>query len=99
MADVDPLSYRQRSHPDLDITQHGLTLWDLDREFPVGGFNGRQTMSLRSVLGVLRDSYCRTTGVEYMHIQDPEQRAWIQRHVERRAERPERPSSCTCWRS
>ena len=90
MADTDPLSYLQRSHPDLDITCHGLTLWDLDREFPVGGFNGQQVMSLRNVLGVLRDSYCRTTGVEYMHIQSPEQRRWIQAHVEQRAERPER---------
>ncbi|HRN03114.1 MAG TPA: ATP-binding cassette domain-containing protein, partial [Gemmiger formicilis] len=33
MADTDPLEYRQRSHPDLEIESHGLTLWDLDREF------------------------------------------------------------------
>ena len=41
MADTDPLNYRQRRHPDLDVLSHGLTLWDLDREFPVGGFNGQ----------------------------------------------------------
>ena len=40
-------------------------------------------MKLRDILGVLRDSYCRTIGIEYMHIQDPEQRAWIQDRVER----------------
>jgi 2-oxoglutarate dehydrogenase E1 component len=40
MADTDPLEYRQRSHPDLDIVTHGLTLWDLDREFATGGFGG-----------------------------------------------------------
>ena len=74
MADTDPLNYRQRRHPDLDVLSHGLTLWDLDREFPVGGFNGEQFMKLRDVLGVLRDSYCRTVGVEYMHIMDPVQR-------------------------
>lgn len=39
MADTDPLEYRQRKHPDLDITEHGLTLWDLERDFAVGGFN------------------------------------------------------------
>ncbi|HVF04126.1 MAG TPA: multifunctional oxoglutarate decarboxylase/oxoglutarate dehydrogenase thiamine pyrophosphate-binding subunit/dihydrolipoyllysine-residue succinyltransferase subunit [Frankiaceae bacterium] len=82
MADVDPLNYRSRSHADLDILNHGLTLWDLDREFPTGGFAGQQTMRLRDVLGVLRDSYCRTVGIEYMHIQDPVQRQWIQERVE-----------------
>ncbi|HEY6796067.1 MAG TPA: multifunctional oxoglutarate decarboxylase/oxoglutarate dehydrogenase thiamine pyrophosphate-binding subunit/dihydrolipoyllysine-residue succinyltransferase subunit [Kineosporiaceae bacterium] len=82
MADTDPLEYKQRRHPDLDVTTHGLTLWDLDREFPTGGFGGRPVMKLRHVLGVLRDSYCRTVGVEYMHIQDPEQRAWLQDRIE-----------------
>ncbi|MDQ1712968.1 MAG: multifunctional 2-oxoglutarate metabolism enzyme, partial [Frankiaceae bacterium] len=82
MADTDPLNYRSRSHADLDVLNHGLTLWDLDREFPTGGFAGRQVMRLREVLGVLRDSYCRTTGIEYMHIQDPGQRRWIQERVE-----------------
>ncbi|MBO0775713.1 MAG: multifunctional oxoglutarate decarboxylase/oxoglutarate dehydrogenase thiamine pyrophosphate-binding subunit/dihydrolipoyllysine-residue succinyltransferase subunit, partial [Actinobacteria bacterium] len=82
MADTDPLEYKQRKHPDLDINQHGLTLWDLEREFPTGGFGGKPIMKLRDILGVLRDSYCRTVGVEYMHIQDPEERAWIQQRVE-----------------
>jgi len=88
MADVDPLEYKQRSHPDLDISSHGLTFWDLDREFVVGGFGGRRTMLLREVLGVLRDTYCRTVGVEYMHIQDPEQRRWFQEHMEKPYEKP-----------
>ncbi len=83
MADTDPLEYRQRKHPDLDINQHGLTLWDLEREFATGGFGGKPRMQLREILGVLRDSYCRTVGVEYMHIQNPEERAWIQARVER----------------
>src|SRR5215472_12941633 len=69
MADTDPLEYKQRKHPDLDINEHGLTLWDLEREFPTGGFGGRPLMKLREILGVLRDSYCRTVGIEYMHIQ------------------------------
>ncbi|PWJ54870.1 2-oxoglutarate dehydrogenase E1 component [Quadrisphaera granulorum] len=83
MADTDPLEYRQRRHYDLDIRNHGLTLWDLDREFPTGGFGGKPLMKLRDILGVLRDSYCRTVGLEYMHIQDPAQRRWIQDRVER----------------
>ncbi|HZM74313.1 MAG TPA: multifunctional oxoglutarate decarboxylase/oxoglutarate dehydrogenase thiamine pyrophosphate-binding subunit/dihydrolipoyllysine-residue succinyltransferase subunit [Candidatus Limnocylindrales bacterium] len=88
MADTDPLEYEIRRHPDLDILQHGLTLWDLDRLFPVGGFAGKEKMRLRDVLGVLRDSYCRRVGVEYMHIQDPEERRWIQERVERKYEKP-----------
>jgi 2-oxoglutarate decarboxylase len=83
MADTNPLEYRQRRHPDLDINTHGLTLWDLEREFATGGFGGKPRMLLREILGVLRDSYCRTVGVEYMHIQNPEERAWIQARVER----------------
>ncbi|HKS44791.1 MAG TPA: multifunctional oxoglutarate decarboxylase/oxoglutarate dehydrogenase thiamine pyrophosphate-binding subunit/dihydrolipoyllysine-residue succinyltransferase subunit [Amycolatopsis sp.] len=82
MADTDPLNYRQRRHDDLDILSHGLTLWDLDREFAVGGFAGKERMKLRDVLGVLRDSYCRTVGVEYTHILDPDERRWIQERVE-----------------
>ncbi|WP_344050700.1 multifunctional oxoglutarate decarboxylase/oxoglutarate dehydrogenase thiamine pyrophosphate-binding subunit/dihydrolipoyllysine-residue succinyltransferase subunit, partial [Streptomyces thermoalcalitolerans] len=83
MADTDPLEYKQRKHPDLDITEHGLTLWDLERDFAVGGFAGKTMMKLRDILGVLRDSYCRTVGIEFMHIQDPKQRKWIQDRVER----------------
>ncbi|URN15025.1 multifunctional oxoglutarate decarboxylase/oxoglutarate dehydrogenase thiamine pyrophosphate-binding subunit/dihydrolipoyllysine-residue succinyltransferase subunit, partial [Streptomyces sudanensis] len=90
MADTDPLEYHQRKHPDLDITEHGLTLWDLEREFAVGGFGGKSMMKLRDILGVLRDSYCRTTGIEFMHIQDPKQRKWIQDRVERPHSKPER---------
>jgi 2-oxoglutarate decarboxylase len=82
MADVDPLEYRQRSHPDLDISSHGLTFWDLDREFVTGGFGGKRSALLRDIIGQLRDSYCRTVGVEYMHIQDPVQRKWFQDRLE-----------------
>jgi len=88
MADIDPLEYVQRTHPDLEIENHGLTFWDLDREFVVGGFGGKRVMKLRDILGVLRDSYCRTTGIEYMHIQDPVQRKWFQDNVEVKYQKP-----------
>jgi 2-oxoglutarate dehydrogenase E1 component len=88
MADTDPLEYRQRSHPDLDVTSHGLTLWDLDREFATGSFvPDKPFMRLRDILAVLRNAYCRTVGIEYMHISDPEQRRWIQDRVEKPVER------------
>ncbi|WP_033372457.1 multifunctional oxoglutarate decarboxylase/oxoglutarate dehydrogenase thiamine pyrophosphate-binding subunit/dihydrolipoyllysine-residue succinyltransferase subunit [Glaciibacter superstes] len=88
MADIDPLEYVQRSHPDLDISTHGLTFWDLDREFVTGGFGDKRAMLLRDILGVLRDSYCRTTGIEYMHIQDPAQRKWVQEKIEKAYVKP-----------
>lgn len=88
MADIDPLEYRQRTHPDLEIEQHGLTFWDLDREFVTGGFGSKRVMKLREILGVLRDSYCRTIGIEYMHIQDPDQRKWFQDNVEVKYQKP-----------
>ncbi|QDQ97254.1 multifunctional oxoglutarate decarboxylase/oxoglutarate dehydrogenase thiamine pyrophosphate-binding subunit/dihydrolipoyllysine-residue succinyltransferase subunit [Tomitella fengzijianii] len=85
MADTDPLRLdpaRFHSHPDLDVLSHHLTLWDLDREFNVGGFAGHDRMKLRDVLGVLRNAYCRTMGIEYTHILDPEQREWLQHLIE-----------------
>ncbi|TDW30762.1 multifunctional oxoglutarate decarboxylase/oxoglutarate dehydrogenase thiamine pyrophosphate-binding subunit/dihydrolipoyllysine-residue succinyltransferase subunit [Cryobacterium psychrophilum] len=88
MADIDPLEYKQRSHPDLDIATHGLTFWDLDRSFVTGGFGEKRLMLLRDILGVLRDSYCRTTGIEYMHIQDPAQRKWVQEKIEKAYVKP-----------
>lgn len=91
MADTDPLRLvkdKFRSHPDLDVTQHGLTLWDLDREFNVAGFHNQERMKLRDVLSILRDAYCRHVGVEYTHILDPEQRKWIQDRVEQKHDKP-----------
>ena len=83
IADLDPLGRKEpKTHPELDPIHWGLTIWDLDREFPTGGLAGRETMPLRDILGVLRDAYARTVGLEYMHIQDVEQKAWIQEQVE-----------------
>ena len=90
MADTNPLEFELRRHPDLDVVSHGLTLWDLDRDFGTGDFAGNQRMALRDILGLLRDSYCRSVGVEYMHIQDPAQRRWIQERVETGHDKPPR---------
>ncbi|MEO6793697.1 MAG: multifunctional oxoglutarate decarboxylase/oxoglutarate dehydrogenase thiamine pyrophosphate-binding subunit/dihydrolipoyllysine-residue succinyltransferase subunit [Mycobacterium sp.] len=85
MADIDPLrldNTRFRSHPDLDVQSHGLTLWDLDREFKVEGLPGGDFRKLREILSVLRDAYCRHVGVEYTHILEPEQQQWLQERIE-----------------
>ena len=83
IADLDPLRWKEpHMHTELDPATYGLTVWDLDREFFTGGLAGKDRLPLGDILGVLRDAYCRTIGVEYMHIQDPEQKHWIQEHVE-----------------
>ena len=83
IANLNPLQHTfQRVHSELDPATYGLTIWDLDREFATGGLAGRDRMQLSKILGLLRDAYCRTIGVEYMHMQEPEQKAWIQQQVE-----------------
>lgn len=87
-ADTDPLSYRVRQHPDLEIGRYGLSVWDLDRIFPTGGFGGVPQMRLREILRRLRDTYTRSVGIEYMHIQDPAQRLWLQKEIELPYQKP-----------
>jgi 2-oxoglutarate dehydrogenase E1 component len=83
IADLDPLRMKPPAiHPELDPLSYGLTIWDLDREFATGGLGGHERLKLRRILGLLRDAYCRTTGLEYMHIQEPDQKAWIQQRIE-----------------
>ncbi len=88
IADIDPLEYVQRWHPDLDIRNYGLSLWDLDRTFKTGGFGGRVKAKFRNMLGILRDTYCRTVGIEYMHIADPAERKWFQDTLEQPYRKP-----------
>ncbi len=83
IADLDPLDWKEPGMPDeLDPATYGLTIWDLDREFLTGGVAGKDCMHLGDLLGVLRDAYCRSIGIEYMHIQDTDEQRWIQSKVE-----------------
>ena len=82
LADLDPIGFEVRAHPELDLSYYGLTVWDLDREFLTDGLPGPRRLPLRKIIDTLRDAYCRTIGVEYMHISDPEQKNWIQNRVE-----------------
>ncbi|MBW3590763.1 MAG: multifunctional oxoglutarate decarboxylase/oxoglutarate dehydrogenase thiamine pyrophosphate-binding subunit/dihydrolipoyllysine-residue succinyltransferase subunit [Actinobacteria bacterium] len=95
IADLDPLDTNPPSmHPELDPASYGFTIWDLDRRFTTGGFSlsnkkrGRRAGDigrperLGDILAVLRDAYCGTVGIEYMHISEPEEKAWIQQRVE-----------------
>ena len=82
-AHLDPLEAEPPSvHPELDPLTYGLTIWDLPRRFVTEGITGKVQAPLEEILKVLRTAYCGTLGIEYMHIQDPVQKAWIQEQVE-----------------
>ena len=83
IADLDPLSSAPPpTHPELDPANLGFTIWDLDRPFVTGGFGGTREATLGEIWDRLRDAYTGTLAIEYMHIQDPEQKAWLQAQIE-----------------
>ncbi len=88
-ADLDPLGLDKRGHhPELDYQSYGFAEADLDREIFINNLLGRERATLREIIAILRETYCGRIGVEYMHIQDPAEKAWIQEKFERRQGRP-----------
>ena len=82
-ANIDPLGLLKRpAHPELDYHNHGFTDADLDREIFIDHVLGLETATLRQIISVLKATYCGSIGVEFTHIQDPEQKSWIQRRIE-----------------
>ncbi len=88
IADLNPLGSESAYHYELDPINYGLTLWDLDRSFITGGLSAKlgdapqPTATLREILESLRQTYCGKIGVEYMNIQHPEQKSWLQMRME-----------------
>src|SRR4051812_19717043 len=90
LAHLDPLAERRTSHPLLELSEFGLGENDLDRTFDTSIIPGLPTATLRQLIAVLRETYCRSIGVEYMHIQDSRIRAWLQERMEPRRNQPNR---------
>ncbi len=88
IAELDPLGNNLESHPDLDLEQFGFTEEDLDREFDTGHLYAPQRATLRDILGILCETYCRTIGAEYLHIQETNIRRWLQAQMEPHRNRP-----------
>ena len=89
IADLDPLGSEPNYHPELDPAHYGLTIWDLDREFITGNLGQaigegapHLVATLRQILETLRQTYCGKIGCEYMNIQHPEQKQWLQQQME-----------------
>lgn len=89
LADLDPLEYKPDLRPSLDPEWYGFTIWDLDREFLTDGMGGKPRMTLREILTVLREAYCRRWTTEYMHIIDRPRKHWVRQRVEERRNEPE----------
>jgi 2-oxoglutarate dehydrogenase E1 component len=82
-AHLDPLSPPPARLPELDIHEFGLSDEDLDMPFPTVGLAGAPpVMTLREIISHLDETYCRSIGVEFTHIEDPEMRAWLQQQME-----------------
>jgi 2-oxoglutarate dehydrogenase E1 component len=82
-ANLDPLQLKPRPrHPELHPATYGFTEADMDRPIFIDNVLGHEYATLRQILAILRETYCGNIGVEFMHIQDPEQKAWIQERIE-----------------
>ena len=88
-ADLDPLGLDKRGpYPELDYRSYGFSEADLDREIFLNNTLARERASLREIIAILRQTYCGKIGVEYMHIQVPAERTWIQQKFENQVRRP-----------
>jgi len=88
LAHLDPLSDPKTTYPLLELSEFGLSEADLNRTFDTSDFLGLPRSTLRELLAALRETYSRTIGVEYMHIQDTRIRRWLQEHMEPRRNQP-----------
>jgi 2-oxoglutarate dehydrogenase E1 component len=83
IADLDPLALEgEKHHPELDPATYGFTAQDYDREFYLDGVLGLDTATLREVQDIIKQTYCSKIGVEFMHIQYPDQKSWVQLQME-----------------
>jgi 2-oxoglutarate dehydrogenase E1 component len=89
LACLDPLAACPTEHPLLNAAAFDLTEEDLDREFYTDLFPDRKLASLREIQQALKETYCRAIGLEYMHLQDPMERRWLQQRMEPNRNRPE----------
>jgi 2-oxoglutarate decarboxylase len=81
LADIDPLNMTSHGEAELELENYGLTIWDLDREFITGGLHGKEVLTLREILRILRRAYCGKVGIEYRHIQSREEKLWLRDRI------------------
>ena len=82
LACLDPLTACPTDHPLLNLSAFDLTLKDLDAKFYAKDLIENHRASLKDIVNALKETYCRSIGVEFMHLQDPEERKWLQKRME-----------------
>lgn len=82
IADLNPLRESAKRNPELELEHFGLSMWDLDREFYCGGLGGKEKATLREIVQLLRDTYCRKIGAEFLYIQNTPEREWLRENME-----------------
>ena len=82
LASINPLGFETYYYPELDPAYYGFTIWDLDRVFHADDNWENNNMPLRDIIELLRETYCGSTGIEFMHIQSPEIKDWIKKKLE-----------------
>lgn len=88
-AKLDPLGLQYYpEHPELDPSSYGFEDGDLDKEIHIYGALGFEKAKLSEIINFLENTYCRNVGIEFMHIQDPDQKQWIQEYIERTGNKP-----------
>ena len=89
IANFDPLGlHREKYHPELDPKSYGFTEEDYDRPIFIDNVLGMEKATMREILDALYQTYCGNIGVEFMHMQDPDQKAWLQLRVENGRNQP-----------
>ena len=83
IGDLDPLNMqKEKPHPELDPASYGFTAADMDREIFIDGVLGLETATLNQILEIVRRTYCSTFGIQFMHVSNPEEKAWLQERIE-----------------
>jgi 2-oxoglutarate dehydrogenase E1 component len=93
MACLDPLAACPTDHPLLNLAAFNLEPQDLDREFSAGNFGTSGPIPLRDIILALKETYCHSVGVEFMHLQDPNERQWLLDRMEPNRNQPQLSAS------
>ncbi|MEP3846204.1 MAG: 2-oxoglutarate dehydrogenase E1 component [Paracoccaceae bacterium] len=82
-ADLDPLGMREETpHPELDPKSYGFSESDMDRPIFIDNVLGLQIASMREIVEIIKRTYCGTFALQYMHISNPEEAAWLKERIE-----------------
>lgn len=84
LANLDPLGMKEvADEEELDLKHYGFEASDLDRKIFINGVLGLEYATLNEIITILKETYCSTIGVEFLHLTDPKEKSWVQQRIER----------------